>query len=493
MAVYGLLMPSPISDQNRYVRLIYRPFWGAMLVLLAVLSIALAVLINSSWQALQRTEPLQNHLALMEALRSYHLKLDSLKSAFTLPPTTENNARISQLLPMVMGIQQGYSTVLSSHTETTLAQTINTLQTSEGGGPEQFQQLENSILIALDAETSIQNHLLRLLARDNRLELETATSIALALPLLGLLILFFMRHRILRPLNDLGLLINQLGRRALPPVPLSDIDPLLKPLFIDFNSLLQRLSELERAQQQHQRQLEDKVRHATQSLLEYHHTLAQSERLAAVGEITARLAHELRNPLAGIHMALSNLRSESDGADTQARLTMVLDELDRITTLLNEVLGQSRHAPEPASDFNLAASVTSLLQLARYQIAATITIEQNIAPTIQCHLPQGRMRQALLNLILNAAQSIAGNRGHITISATTDKQQLCLRVQDDGPGLPESLLNNGVRPFATSRQEGTGLGLAIVHRFCHDQGGELILSNQPDGGACIQLNLPHAT
>ncbi|NOX91646.1 MAG: hypothetical protein GXP18_04120 [Gammaproteobacteria bacterium] len=302
--------------------------------------------------------------------------------------------------------------------------------------------------------------------------------------------LFFLRHHILRPLNDLNLLINRLGQQTPPPLPLASVDPLLNPLFIDVNTMLQRLSELERAQHQHQQELEQKVRYATRSLLEYHHALAQSERLATVGELTARLAHELRNPLAGIHLALANLAAEIGDAEKVSRLTLVLKELERITRLLNRVLDRSRHSPEPASRFRLADMLNSLLQLVRYQIPAQITIEPRIPPALQCHLPEGRLQQALLNLVLNAAQSIGTDTGNIIIAARATEGYLRIRIQDNGPGFPAALLENGVQAFASDRSTGTGLGLAIVQRFCHEQGGTLTLTNLPGNGACIELALP---
>jgi len=85
--------------------------------------------------------------------------------------------------------------------------------------------LNINIRTALHAEVNVQNRLLSLLARDNRLELEVATFIAITLTLLGLLMLFFLRHRILRPLDDLSLLITRLGRQPLPPVPLDGSIP----------------------------------------------------------------------------------------------------------------------------------------------------------------------------------------------------------------------------------------------------------------------------
>jgi len=476
-------------EKSPYTQLIYRPFWITVSGLLIILTIALTVLINSSWRALHRTEPLKAHMEMIDDIQDYSAELSNLTLKFKLSATKKSLKQLDQL-HQAMTSMLNTSDILSDQARLPLLQATQTLKNIKTPATNDLTLANKNIQSALHIEVDIQNDLLHLLARDNRLELKTTTFIAITVPLLGLLLLFFLRHRIFRPLDNLSLLITRVGRQTLPTVSLDNIDPLLKPLFTDFSQLVDRLSELEQTQRKHQRELEKKVRNATQSLLEYQHTLAQSERLAAVGELTAGLAHELRNPLAGIHLALANLRSEIDDNDKVCRLTLVIEELGRVTKLLNQVLDQSRHSPESTSHFNLNEMLNSLLQLVRYQIPATIEIDQTVAKDIQCILPLGRLKQAMLNLILNAAQSIAKSAGKINISAAVCQDTLTILVCDSGRGFPQKLLENGVQPFMTGKDHGTGLGLAIVRRFCYEQGGELILSNPINGGACAEIKLP---
>ncbi len=471
--------------RKRYTPLIYRPFWIIVTSLLIILAIALAVLFNASWGALHQIESLRVHSTLTDVLQGYTVDLDKQTVEYSPQQLVQFRQALTETL-------QASSKIISDEARVSLRLALNMLQDAQANPNTDFLLAQKEIRAALHAEIDIQTRLLHQLARNNRLELETATFIAIILPLLGLLMLFFLRHRILRPLNDLNLLINRLGQQSFPPLLLESVDPLLKPLFIDFNTMLQRLTELEQTQQQHQQELEEKVRYATQSLLEYQHTLAQSERLATIGELTAKLAHELRNPLAGIYLALANLAAEIEDEDKASRLTLVLTELERITQLLNRVLDRSRHSPEPVSQFQFADMLNSLLQLVRYQIPARIGIEPHIPPTLQCHLPEGRLRQSLLNLILNAAQSIGTGTGNIIIKAKSEKDCLTICIQDSGPGFPAALLENGIQAFASNRVEGTGLGLAIVRRFCHEQGGALILTNLANSGACVELILPRS-
>jgi signal transduction histidine kinase len=229
---------------------------------------------------------------------------------------------------------------------------------------------------------------------------------------------------------------------------------------------------------------------ATQALLEQQYSLARAERLAAIGEVAAELAHEIRNPLAGIQMAIHNLRHEITSSDQLDRLDLINAELKRMTKLLNDMLDQSRHLPEVSTSLDLRRLIQDLVTLTRYQIAESIHLEIDVPYPLQVHLPESGIRQALLNLILNAADALEGVPGTICIKVYTDKHGLCIDVMDDGSGFSRDMLEHGIRPFHTSRKRGTGLGLSMVQRFVKDVGGTISLTNQLTHGACVSLLLP---
>jgi len=202
----------------------------------------------------------------------------------------------------------------------------------------------------------------------------------------------------------------------------------------------------------------------------------------------------LRNPLAGVKLACANLSrelaEESERKDYTERVNIVAAEIDRIIAVLNAMLDQSRHRPEPLADVNIERAVADLMNLVRYQIPGRIALSREIPDTLVCRLPDAMLRQALLNLVLNAQQAIGDRDGSIRVSAHVDGDTLYLEVCDDGPGFPDSLLESGVRAFVSHRAEGTGLGLSMVQRFARAQGGELKLSNRAPNGACVTLELP---
>ena len=339
----------------------------------------------------------------------------------------------------------------------------------------------------LEKESLQREELLEDISRDTQTELYVALAIFMAILFVAIL---FLRFRILHPLNDLKELLQRLTEENFTPITTDHLDPLLLPVFNSYNEMVKHLAELEDANRVHAQSLQHEVRLATQALLEQQYSLARADRLATIGEVAAELAHEIRNPLAGIQMAIRNLHREIDDLDQLERLDLINEELKRMARLLNDMLNQSRHSPELASVFDVRKLILDLVALTRYQIAESIRLEIDAPCPLSVHLPESGIRQALLNLILNAADALEGNPGTICIKACTDTQGLRIDVQDNGIGFSKDMLEHGIRPFRTSRQRGTGLGLAMVQRFVKDVGGTIILTNQPTHGACVSILLP---
>jgi C4-dicarboxylate-specific signal transduction histidine kinase len=267
------------------------------------------------------------------------------------------------------------------------------------------------------------------------------------------MLLFLLRRRILQPLNNLRDLMAHLARQEYRSAATENVTPVLLPVFENYNHMVERLQELERHHRERQESLEAAVHRATATLLQQQRELARSERLAAVGEVAAGVAHELRNPLAGVQMALSGLHRE------------------------------------PPVAVDLGRTLEELLELVRLQVPARVRLDAEVMPGLCCRLPEAGLRRAILNLLLNAAQAIGEREGHIHVTAAREAGQLRLSVTDDGPGLPAELLQDGVRAFASWREGGTGLGLAMVQRFARDQAGRLELGACEPRGACVSLRL----
>ena len=359
-------------------------------------------------------------------------------------------------------------------------------ESPDSGRAELFEALREMHEI-LDTETEQRERLMVKVSREALIELALAT---LILPVILLLTWLFLRRRILNPLHDLRQLLLKLAKEEYTPIAIDHIDPLLLPVFNSYNFMVIHLRELEESKRVHAQSLEAEVRSATKALLEQQRSLAIAEKLAVVGELAASLAHELRNPLAGIQMSCANLRKEIEDEDQRDRLDLIGAELKRMARLLNELLDQGRQTPLPSTQFNLASLVKELLALTRYQIPPDLSLSYDIPPDLECCLPDGGLRQALLNLVLNAVQAMDKSTGKVQIDARLDESNLIIEVLDDGPGFSEEMLNQGIRAFSTSRIRGTGLGLAMVQRFARDLGGRIELTNLQAQGACVRMIIP---
>lgn len=478
-----------VSSESNAKNLLDRPARLRALALLALLSLMVAILVGMIWRNHIRLDKVQVYVGYSHRIQDAGLSLqqalvDVLSGGVIGPTQLESiSAKIHNLSK-----QDAH---LSANTPAMLRRVNASLakldeESPDSGRAELFEALREMHEI-LDTETEQRERLMVKVSREALIELALAT---LILPVILLLTWLFLRRRILNPLHDLRQLLLKLAKEEYTPIAIDHIDPLLLPVFNSYNFMVIHLRELEESKRVHAQSLEAEVRSATKALLEQQRSLAIAEKLAVVGELAASLAHELRNPLAGIQMSCANLRKEIEDEDQRDRLDLIGAELKRMARLLNELLDQGRQTPLPSTQFNLASLVKELLALTRYQIPPDLSLSYDIPPDLECCLPDGGLRQALLNLVLNAVQAMDKSTGKVQIDARLDESNLIIEVLDDGPGFSEEMLNQGIRAFSTSRIRGTGLGLAMVQRFARDLGGRIELTNLQAQGACVRMIIP---
>lgn len=468
---------------------LFRPVWLPTVVTAILLVLALVLLTGTAWRSLQRLQPVHNHLSQLNRLQQVGLHLEEM----LIEQISDNP------MPDVgqsQGLRQEISRIIALQAHL-VPQTPQHLQNARAALADLTQHPRSALIASLSAirqvlseEARAHDQLMQGIRNNTVLEFKITLITIIVLPLAALVTLWLLRRRIFQPLNTLGSLLSLLARQDYKPAPTDTVDLVLKPLFDNYNHLVTRLAELEQQNKARQHSLENQVRSATHALLEQQRELGDAQRLAVVGEVAAGLAHELRNPLAGMQLALNNLREETQDPDHNARLMLIVNELNRTTGLLNALLNQTRQQQEATVDLALDNAIGELLTLAGYQLGEKIKLTQDIPSALHCRLPEGRLHQAILNLILNAAQAIGDQPGHIHIQVQQDAEQIQLSVNDDGPGFSQTHLDIGIRPFATGHTHGTGLGLVIVQRFAHDLGGKLLISNREPHGACVTLQLP---
>jgi signal transduction histidine kinase len=225
--------------------------------------------------------------------------------------------------------------------------------------------------------------------------------------------------------------------------------------------------------------------------------LVIAERIAAWQEIARRLAHEIKNPLTPIQMAMDNLRKTwrkqhpSFPEILEESTATVLEEADRLRRIVTEFSDFARMPKPDLAPLDLGEVVSSALAL--YQGESPVKHKASPVPPIEAD--RGQMNQVLLNLVENARDAIAGKEGGAIVVTTRrgdagDRVELI--VEDNGPGVPADLRDRVFTPYFTTKQGrgGTGLGLAIVHRIVSDHGGRVIIASVPSGGARFVVELP---
>lgn len=219
--------------------------------------------------------------------------------------------------------------------------------------------------------------------------------------------------------------------------------------------------------------------------------LRRAERMYAVAQLSASLAHEIRNPLAGISGAAGILRRGNANAENvQACLEIIDKESQRLNKLLSHFLEFARPRTPKMQATDLRSVIDSVTRLAEHSYdAGPVTFEQSIDPAlpeITCDSEQ--IKQVLLNIVINAAQATPD--GVVELRAWSDREWAFVAVRDHGMGIPDDQKHRIFEPFFTTKENGTGLGLAIASKIVEQHGGQLTADNIPGKGLTMLLQLP---
>lgn len=221
--------------------------------------------------------------------------------------------------------------------------------------------------------------------------------------------------------------------------------------------------------------------------------LVEQESLASLGEMCAIVAHEIKNPLAGVIGALRMLdRRFEDGAFESELCEEMVNRLRILDDRVNDILSYAR--PRTPVIKSIPAEV--LLEEVTRLVTEDPSFEKitlKILPVVnnlKVLVDPDLLRNVILNLLVNAAQALEGGAGTIILGAERAGDSILIRITDDGPGLDTEVIDKVFEPFFTTKHSGTGLGLAICRRFLRLQGGEIELHNRLEGGAEARITLP---
>lgn len=279
---------------------------------------------------------------------------------------------------------------------------------------------------------------------------------------------------------------------TLPPEEIPELSLRLAFLAV-IGYLAQRLAETLRRGTRHAQEVAGQLAEANRSLQEAEAAMRRSERLAALGQLSAGLAHELRNPLGTIRASAEMLLgSVPDGNDLQRELAgFISSEVDRTNSLVTRFL-------EFARPFELKprkAELTDMLDRAISQVEHNtprynVTIYRNYSPDVPSFAFDAELLERVFcNLLLNAAQATPPG-GAVTVKTRPVDGSVEVSVIDRGSGIEPQHLENIFNPFFTTRKEGVGLGLAIVSKIVDLHGGKMAVESAPGKGSVFRVFLP---
>lgn len=228
--------------------------------------------------------------------------------------------------------------------------------------------------------------------------------------------------------------------------------------------------------------------------------LKRSDRLATLGELSARMAHEIRNPLAAMGGAVQLLAEHGSVVDSNQRLlTIIMREADRLNGLISDFLAYARPASPRRGRLELAELVEDVRILVESdQRFAEMTIVNSVPAHLTVTADPNQLRQVLINLLHNAAEA-AEQTGRVEIKAFVQLMGIdglkktptaVITVTDNGPGMSDESMSHLFEPFWTTKPEGTGLGLAIIYRIIEAHGGTIRVESPPDVGCRFVISLP---
>jgi len=250
----------------------------------------------------------------------------------------------------------------------------------------------------------------------------------------------------------------------------------------------------EKLEASHER-LEQTVQSLRGELSEKNRLLERKNRLAALGEMAAGLAHEIRNPLGGIQLYGSLLAKDvSDRPGSLAVVEKILLGVKRLEGLVSQVMQFTREIRANVGEADLAEVVEEALVFGASAVQAKgVDVVVRGPRAMKVRIDRLLMGQAVLNVVLNSVEAV-GEGGTVEVEygegkAGLEVSQFYLVVEDDGPGIPAEIMDRIFNPFFTTKDTGTGLGLAIVHRIVEAHDGAISASNRAGGGARFEIRV----
>ncbi len=223
----------------------------------------------------------------------------------------------------------------------------------------------------------------------------------------------------------------------------------------------------------------------------------RAERLAAVGELAAGVAHEVNNPLASIKSFAQLLLREATGSEQRRALEIIVQESTRIARVVENLLNFARQQGVSGREpVNLSMVAAQVLELQKYALeTAGIEVRQDLDVALSPVMGEaGALQQVVLNLVTNAEQALAGKEGErlLIVRTRESSEGVVLSVVDNGPGIPREVLPHIFDPLAPTSAGSSGMGLGVSATIIREHGGQVMAESEAGRGAAFFMRLPRA-
>jgi len=272
-------------------------------------------------------------------------------------------------------------------------------------------------------------------------------------------------------------------------------------LYLSLFWIVRRAARRISEQQQALTQRSQELTASNQELQAVQTQLLEAERMAAIGEVVAAVAHGIRNPLANIRavaqVATLDCKEEAGTRLVSRSLANIMAEVDRLENRLKELLQFARPAERQSEALDVNAVLCGTLRMMAGRLTRTgLVVEECLAPVLPPTLGDAVLfEQIFMSLIGNAAEALPASGGVITLTTGTAPDKagtVCVfvEIRDTGVGIPPEGLAKIFVPFYTTKSQGTGLGLAIAKKFTEAYGGTISVSSRPGEGAVFRVTFP---
>jgi two-component system sensor histidine kinase HydH len=240
-------------------------------------------------------------------------------------------------------------------------------------------------------------------------------------------------------------------------------------------------------------QMEEKIQKTTAALRKTEAQLIRSEKLAALGQLAAGIAHEIRNPLTSINILIHSLREGLSSENSHGEdLKVIEEEIDRINVIVDQFLRFAKPASPLLEKAEIPPIFEETLQLLKPQIERRrISVQKEFRSLPPIIIDREQMKQVVLNLLLNAIQAMPeGGQLGLSGQVPEDNQGVQLSIEDTGIGIPSEDMDKLFDPFFSTKEGGIGLGLSIAHRIIDQHHGKIEVESKPGKGTLFTIWLP---